>query len=118
MSRLRSRLALPLFRARAGLVRPRALRHVAFIVTGFLLASSGVAYAYFSATGSGTYGLAVAGALHAPILSVASHTATSATLTWTPSTVSNPTGTTWKMTKTGGLGQVRASGPHPRRHAR
>ena len=55
-------------------VRRRLLRHVALFVVGFVVASSGVAYAYLSASGSGTYGLAVAGALQAPALSVASHT--------------------------------------------
>ncbi|MDA8269139.1 MAG: IPT/TIG domain-containing protein [Actinomycetota bacterium] len=100
MSRLGSLLLRPLARARqAEVVRPRAFRHVALIATGFLLASSGVAYAYFSATGSGTYGLAVAGALNAPTLSVASSTSTSATLTWIPP--SNPTGTSWQMRETG-----------------
>lgn len=80
-------------------LHPRTFCHVALIVVGFLVASAGVAYAYLSAAGSGTYALARAGALDVPSISVASHTQTSATLTWTPP--SNPTGTTWVMTGTG-----------------
>ena len=93
--------------------RPR-LRHLALIAVGFVVASSGVAYAYLSATGSGTYGLAKAGALDAPALTVASHTPTSATLTWTPP--SNPTDTTWTMTETGNLmsgGSCAEASPSP-----
>lgn len=51
---------------------PRRVFHrAALVAVGFLLTSSGLAYAYFSATSVGTYGIAKAGALSAPLLSIA-----------------------------------------------
>ena len=92
---------------------PRRVRHVVLIAVGFFFASSGVAYAYFSATGSGTYALAKAGALSVPSLSLVSKTETSAVLTWTAPT--NPAGTTWAMKETGatGSGACFAATPTP-----
>jgi hypothetical protein len=97
-----------------GTPRRRLLSRITLMAVGLVVASSGVAYAYLSTTGSGTYGLARAGALNAPTLSVASQTLTSATLTWTPP--SNPTGTTWVMKETGsavGSGTCSGSKPTP-----
>ena len=82
--------------------RHRVLARAALLAVGFLVTSAGVAYAYFSSTGSGTYALATAGSLNAPSLSLASSTPTSATLTW--GAVSNPSGTTWAMSQTGRTG--------------
>lgn len=86
-------------RRRPGRPRRRLFARAALIAAGFLVTSTGVAYAYFSATSSGTYGLTSAGTLSAAELSVASTTSTSATLTW--ETPSNADGTSWAMKETG-----------------
>ena len=98
------RLVVALPGARRTLKPRRAhLRHVVLIAAGFLFAASGVAYAYFSATGSGTYGLATAGRLTAPAsMSATATSASQVTLTWSapPST---PPGT-YSYVLTGTLG--------------
>jgi IPT/TIG domain len=62
----------PVSLARKAARRPY-LRYLVGVVAAFVLASSGVAYAYFSTPGGGTYGLAQAGGLEAPTLSLATH---------------------------------------------
>lgn len=84
MRRLRAFLGAPRSGARHAAVHRRSLFHVALVVAGFLFASSGVAYAFFSATGTGTYGLAVAGRLTPPAtFSGTATSSTQVTLNWT-----------------------------------
>jgi hypothetical protein len=78
---------------------------VVLLVVGFLIASSGVAYAYFSATGSGTYALATAGRLTAPAsLSATATSASQVTLTWSAPTSPPPGSYSYVLTGTLGSG--------------
>ena len=84
--------------------RPR-LRYAALIALGFLLAASGAAYAFFSATGSGTYGLAAAGHLTPPgSFSAMPSSATQVTLNWSPPSPPPPGSYTYVLTGTLGTG--------------
>ena len=89
----------------AGMHRRPRLRHVALVALGFLLASAGVAYAYFSATASGTYALATAGRLMPPSSFTASVvSAAEVTLAWTPPTTAPPGSYSYVLTGTPGTG--------------
>ncbi|MHB1552814.1 MAG: IPT/TIG domain-containing protein [Acidimicrobiales bacterium] len=100
------RLVVALPGARRTLKPRRAhLRHVVLIAAGFLFAASGVAYAYFSATGSGTYGLATAGRLTAPAsMSATATSASQVTLTWSAPPSTRPGTYSYVLTGTLGSG--------------
>lgn len=76
----------------AGLVPHRHfVFQMALVALGFLVASAGVAYAYFSAAASGTYGLASAGRLTPPASFTALGTSTTqVTLSWTAPNTAPP----------------------------
>ncbi len=61
----------------------RRRRLVVAVATGLLLAVAGPAYAFWTATSTGSYGRAQAGTLATPTVSTGSVTATSAALSWT-----------------------------------
>lgn len=71
----------------------RRIRYVALIIAGFLLGSQGVAFAYFSLSGSGTHGLAAGGHLN-PATNFATSNLTTSTLTLTWTAPTEPTGVT------------------------
>jgi len=99
---LRRAVSWPFTRARHGARRP--IGRAALIAVGFLFASSGSAYAYFSATGTGTYGLADAGALVAATNFGSGNVTTAGfTLHWTtPVEPAGATVTSDTITQTGG----------------
>ena len=87
------------------LPRFRHVALVALVALWFLLAASGVAYAFFSATASGTYGLAVAGHLTPPASFTASATSASAVkLSWSAPTPAPPESYAYVLTGTLGTG--------------
>ncbi len=90
----------------------RLMPVVVGVATLGLVACAGTAYAVFTATATGTGDVTV-GVLSAPTLSLASHTPTSATLTWTAPS-NNPSTTTWLMTETGSaVGSGTCAGTKP-----
>ncbi|MGH9919882.1 MAG: hypothetical protein ACRD6W_13590, partial [Nitrososphaerales archaeon] len=87
--------------------RGRSFGVVVLFTVGFLFASAGAAWAYFSATTSGTYAVAKAGSITAPTkFSSSTLTSTSVKLTWTAPTTPPPSTFTFVLTGTIGTGST------------